>query len=143
MHSRDTSEDRHSPSSLGKYCCVPVCKGSSYTGDGQKTGVSVFKFNMDKRKRLWLNLIKMKENMKPDLFRMTVHTRICEQHFTEDDIRLSFNTGRNYLKKNVKPSIFRCWPNYKPEQPSREPPAKRELAFDSMELESEIEMTSD
>ena len=85
----------------------------------------------------------MKENMKPDLFRVTVHTRICEQHFTEDDIRLSFNTGRKYFKKNVKPSIFRYWPDYRPAQPPREPPAKRELAFDLMELESEIEMTSD
>ena len=32
----DTSEGSRNLSSLGKYCCVPMCKGSSYTSDGQK-----------------------------------------------------------------------------------------------------------
>ena len=94
----------------GKYCWLPCCRSSAYTRDGQKTGLSLFKFPVGERKRRWLQLIRRKENTKPDYFHVSTHTRICELHFRAEDIKVQFNSGRKVLKEGSEPCVFSCWP---------------------------------
>ena len=86
---RSDSSTEASPSRRGKYCCVPECKSAFYDINGNPTGISLFKFPLDRRKKRFLTLIKRQENKSPDFFKVTKYTTICEKHFTNDDIIVS------------------------------------------------------
>ena len=66
------------------------------------------KFPTDKQKPRWLNLIKRQENKKPDMFKVTEYTKICEEHFEREDIKFKLN--RKYLNPDAEPKHFDCWP---------------------------------
>ena len=94
----------------GKYCCIPCCRSSAYARDGQKTGLSFFKFPVGEWKRHWLQPIRRKENTKPDYFHVSTHNRICELHFRAEDIKVQFNSGKKTLKEGSEQCAFTCWP---------------------------------
>ena len=132
-----------------KYYCLPFCKSAFYTRDGIPTGIRFFKFPDDHRKLRWLNLIKRKENKKPDVFRVSKHTKICQKHFKTTDISRSYNTGKHTLKKGAEPSGFECWPESfrKKVKEERKAPADRFAASISgnylMDVENEITVSQD
>ena len=63
-------KDGSDKKSLGKYCCVPYCTTAFYNKDGTKSGVGLFKFPNDSRKPRFLTLIKRRENVAPDFFKL-------------------------------------------------------------------------
>ena len=65
---RSNSSSGASPSRRGKYCYVIECKSAFYDLNGNPTGISLFKFPLDSRKKRFLTLIKRQENISPDFF---------------------------------------------------------------------------
>ena len=127
---RSDSSSGASPSRRGKYCCVPECKSAFYELNGNPTGISLFKFPLDNRKKRFLTSIKRQESS--DFFKVTKYTTICEKHFTSDDIIMSIVSKKKKLKRGAEPSIFTIWPKHMQKMPRKErrPPLERSLLDD-------------
>ena len=139
---RSDSSCEASPSRRGKYCCVPECKSAFYDINGNPTGISLFKFPLDRRKKRFLTLIKRQENKSPYFFKVTKYTTICEKHFTNDDIIVSIVSKKKKLKRGAEPSIFTIWPKHMQKMPRKErrPPVERSLLNDFTNVESLMEI---
>ena len=140
---RSDSSSGASPSRRGKYCCVPECKSAFYDLNGNPTGISLFKFPLDSRRKRFLTLIKRQENRSPDFFKVTKYTTtICEKHFTNDDIIMSIVSKKKKLKRGAEPSIFTIWPKHMQKMPRKErrPPLERSPLDDFTNVESLMEI---
>ncbi|XP_077489629.1 uncharacterized protein LOC144100614 [Amblyomma americanum] len=112
-------------------CCVPQCRGNYKTGPK----VHVFKFPQDKAlQQSWIRAIPRKN------FVPSEHSRVCEHHFTDDDIVREASyvddaTGRVTtaelshlrLRSGAIPSLFPGCPSYLSSTKTlrEEPEAKR------------------
>ena len=93
----------------GDYCCIPLCKNSTYDRDKIKTGIGFFSFPSDPElKKRWVQILsKYRRKGGADTFSIKKSTKVCEFHFSISCINVSFNTGKKSLVKGSVPSIFK------------------------------------
>ena len=67
----------------GSYCCIPNCGSATYNANREKTGIGLFTFPKDpKRRQTWKRVVNLyRRKGANDNFKITNNTRICEFHF--------------------------------------------------------------
>ena len=90
----------------GDYCCVPLCRNSSgKQKERKRLGLPFLSFHKFPkagtiRYKTWIVKIRRDPGSK---FQINMHTKICSQHFTDEDFSL---TERPRLKSTAVPSVF-------------------------------------
>ncbi|GBO15124.1 THAP domain-containing protein 1 [Araneus ventricosus] len=87
-------------------CSAYGCVNRSSHPNCKEKGISFhhFPLNDQQKLKMWI------EKMKRKSFKPTKHSRICSQHFVEEDFEYETFTNRRLLKKTAVPKIF-CFTN--------------------------------
>ena len=116
--------------SVGRECAAFGCSNTFYNYDRTPSGLHFFKFpQKNPEKRFWCNAIKRIDGM--DGFRVTGATCLCQDHFSEKDIKR--NPNRWKLVAGAVPSrnlYYSVTP-----RPSRKEPRDRSTSQLSKEMQ--------
>ena len=91
----------------GSYCCIPNCGSATYNTNREKTGIALFTFPKDpKRRQTWKRVVNLyRKKGANDNFKITNNTRICEFHFKPEHIKVSLGYNRKKYTDDAVPVI--------------------------------------
>ena len=130
--SNNTVQERAKAGGRSMYCCVPECGSSFYDNNKMKTNISLFSFPNKESKpdlhKAWKNeILKYRRKGGADKFEINQYTKVCQLHFSPNDIKVSIGRGIKTLKSGAVPSVF----NFKSPKTvkRRKSPLKRQRLF--------------